>query len=146
MQTSTEKLTDLREVLTDHLEAFLTGSGQTSGMASMAVAFLRPQVEALVDDFLTRDRHDIDAGIVQLVDFLARQLSDDVDDVLAGPGGVTFLPGPNPGAPVDLEAEPGPDPLRAPDSPGGSDEVGQVASGPQAVPVGGGASSGDRPG
>jgi hypothetical protein len=116
------------------------------------MAFIRPQAEAYVDQFLTRDRGDVDAAIIGMLDVLARHLSDDIEPFAVGPRGADLaaliagyvdhdhdqgeqLDGLGPG-----------DPLRAPDPAGGGDAHGEVAPGPEAVPVGSGPAAGDRPG
>lgn len=132
--SSTEKLTATRAQLELRIEELLSTSD--GGMAAqMALAFIRPQVEAKVDELLARPADDIDEFLVAVIDIIARHISDDYGAFVAGPYGVE-----------DLLERADADPLRAPDPVGGGNPIGQVGARPQDVPVGGGAAVGDRPG
>lgn len=117
MATSTEKLHATRDHLEPQLEALLAND---RGMAaSVAVAFMRPQIEAKVDELLARSPDDLDAILFQIIDVTAGHLSDTVRAFAVGPGGIDG------GALVDGyvghrdQVE-----LRAPGPGGGGDQVG----------------------
>lgn len=148
MPTSIDKLHTLRDQLDPLLEELMGGGGDLPMVAQMGLAFVRPQVETYVDQFLTRDPADVDAALIAIVDAVAKHLSDDVAPFAVGPRGADLAAGV--AGYVDDVDDGGPeqlaDPVRASDPAGGGDPVGQVAPGPAPVPVGSGTAAGDRPG
>lgn len=113
MQTSIDKLHDLRNRLEPQLEAMIR-QGKGGATAGVAIAFARPMVEAKVDELLSRSPDDVDEILVGIIDIVAGHLSDTARPVAAGPGGVDA------GATV-IDYIGHRDPVRAPDALGGSD-------------------------
>jgi hypothetical protein len=114
----------------------------------MAAAFVVPQVEGYVDRHLARPAHELDAELAKAIDFLARLRSDDAGPLIAGAGGAFdfTVTGRQPSE-LGLElVGVVRTPVRAPGVLDGGDPDGQVDAGEGAVPLGGGAPAGDRPG
>ncbi len=127
MATANEKLAELRTMVEPAIEELL---GNQRGVAGMAVAFLRPQIEALVENELARPAEELDTILAVAIDLLTRVRSDDARRILCWPDGAVYLEGAEllerDGEPVagELVVTVG-DPVRRSDLHHGSDPDGQ---------------------
>lgn len=135
---SRQKLSRLRTELEPLLRQKLEGLGP---MGAFAAGFVQPQVEALCDDWLSRDAAELDARIAALVDALGRLRSDDAPAILCRPDGSHY-------ASYEIGASgwlPG-HPVRGPAVHLRGDPHGKVDPGPTDVPLGPAPTGGRRPG
>lgn len=145
-----EKLNLLREQLEPTLREQLKAAGPA---ASMAAAFIVPQVEGYVDRHLARPTDELDAELANAIDYLGRLRSDDASPLITGAGGAFTLVVTDrrpvsdeyPGGLLELVGIVGA-PVRASGVPDGSDPDREVDAGAGALPLSSGPAASDRPG
>ncbi|MGH9042680.1 MAG: hypothetical protein ACRDZ3_20890 [Acidimicrobiia bacterium] len=91
---------------------------------------MTPLVETWIDDYIGRPPEVLDAELAAIIDVIGRLRSDDARAVVAHPDGARWLD------PAAYELVPAGDPLRGSDLRHGQVGDGQVASGPDGVPLG----------
>lgn len=132
MATSSEKIDQLQQALRPELGALLEGLGRPIRMAAQLVI---PQAEEWLDrELTTRSAGELDELLARVIDRLGSLRSDDAAALFVDADGARY------------GGDPLGDPVRGPDLRGGGDGDREVGVGAGAVPVGGGASAGDRPG
>lgn len=142
MPSSKEKIQTLRAAVGPWLEA---ATSEASGMAAVGVAFLRPQVEGFVDEYLNRPTEELDAGIDRALAFLARLRSDHRAPIVVDATGTawyvrTVTVRNDAGTLLELELGDCVSPPRVSDGP---DAIGQEHGGPVDLPERGSAPAGD---
>ena len=137
---ATEKLRLQKEMLEPVAREWLREISGGGPVQAMAAAMMTPLVEAWIDDYVGRPAEVLDAELAGIIDFVGRLRSDDARAVVALPDGARWLD------PAAYELVPAGDRLRGPDLRDRQDAVGEVAAGPDGVPLGGGASADHRPG